>query len=123
MAEKKVTKRDNFMEMLTLDEIQARPHLVECLEHEIELLSKKAGKAGKTAEENVGYAEAIVSFMTPGTMYQVAELTKNVPELAENDVKSQRVTHILGKLVEDGRVTNVKEKGKSYYSLAEADAE
>ena len=63
MAEKKITKRENFMKIIEVLEENGRADLVEVINHEIELLDKKRanGKMTKTQTENVDIKEMILS--------------------------------------------------------------
>jgi len=118
---RKPTKRDRFNALLALDAVKADADLTAFLLHEVELLEKKSGgerKPTKTQVENEAYAEAILAYMEPNVLYQVADLTKSVPALVEADVKSQRVTPMLTALVKAGKVVRTEDKRKAYFSLA-----
>ena len=120
MSVKKVTKRERFAALAELDAVKADAGLLEFVQHEIELLDKKTvdKKPTKTQIENEGYEAAILEYMQPDTLYQVADLTKSVPALVEGDIKSQRVTPMLTALVKAGKIVRTEDKRKAYYSLA-----
>ena len=61
MAEKKITKKDRFNELLGIEEVAKVQDLVDFINHEIELLDKKSGKkAVKVTEEQVAIQGAIL---------------------------------------------------------------
>ena len=49
--EKKITKKDRFNQLLAIDGVSANDELVAFIQHEIELLEKKAGKSGSTKQQ------------------------------------------------------------------------
>ena len=46
---KKLTKRDRYAQLLTLNEVKANPDLVAFIEHEVELLTRKNTANGEKA--------------------------------------------------------------------------
>jgi len=117
MAEKKMTKREHFENILTYVQDIDR----EFVEHELELLAKKNTAERKpTAKqvENEGFAAAILDWMEPDTLYSVAEIAKSCPILVEHGITSARVTPMLTKLKDAGKVIRTEDKRKAFYSLA-----
>lgn len=114
---KKVTKREMFE--------QIKSHLTDpaeiaFVEHELELLAKKNSADKKpTAQQtqNEGIKTAIADGMTPGRLYTVTELIKEIPECA--DLTNQRVSALLRQMKDDGIVTKTVDKRKSYFQIAE----
>lgn len=113
----KMTKKEMFTKILT--------HLTEAdeiafVEHELELLAKKAGsKSGKptaTQAANEEVKAAIVEAMETGVTYTIADLMANVPALAE--ASNQKVSALMKQLVEAGRVVKSYEKRKAYFTKA-----
>ena len=102
MAEKKITKREKFVEIIEILTDAERADLVECVQHEIELLDKKAAKAKETAAkkktETDELADAIAAVLTD-------EFTA-IPDIATRvdgeDVTVAKVTNRLTKLVNLG---------------------
>ena len=93
--------------------------LVAFIEHEIELLDKKNSAERKpTAKqiENEGYKSEILAWIEPDVLYASADVAKNCPACAE--LSPQRVSALLGQLVESGKLTKTTEKRKNFYSLA-----
>ena len=112
-----MTKREHFQNILTY----AHAEDIEFLEHEIELLAKRASAERKpTAKqvENDGFKSAITEWMEPDTLYTAADVTKGCPVFVKNGIKSQRVAAILTQLVKSGEVVKTEDKRKSFYSLA-----
>ena len=121
MENKKMTKKDYFAvlkEMVIGAENEKE--LVAFIDHEIELLSRKSSKSGetKTQKENVAIMEKIVNALSiVDSPITITDLQKEVPEMGE--YSNQKLSALLKKLVEDGRVVKTVDKKKSYFSLAE----
>lgn len=83
----------------------------------LENKSSTTRKPTKTQLENEGYKQAILEFMEndPLRMMTCTELGKEVPEL--DSFNSQKISALMRGLVNDGVVTKVVEKGKSYFQL------
>ena len=116
---KKITKRENFETLLTLNEVVANPQLVEFIKHEISLLDKKAENrtVAKTANqaENDNIKEIILQILndTQAKM-TITDLQKYSDRLA--GYTNQRLSAIVNKLVDTNIVTKTIEKKKSYFS-------
>ena len=116
MAEKKITKREVINSMLANEVIASNDTYVAYLKNELALLDKKAQrKVTKESDENVAYMNAIVEVLAGGRM-TISEMQKNSEVLAE--LTNQKVSALAKKLIEQGSVNKVTEKGKSYFSLA-----
>ena len=118
--EKKITKKDNFAELLTLDSVKSNPRLVAFVEHEIELLEKKASADRKETPRqalNKELAAGVYDFLVnSGARYTVGELIKKCPVLAEQEAMSTSwATSIMTSLKKEGKVDNVMDKRHSYY--------
>ena len=118
---KKLTKRDRFEALLKLSEVQADPAMVEFINHEIDLLSRKnAGNKKPTANQiaNDGYKDIIFAELSanPDKLYTVTELIKNVDGLG--DLTNQRVSALLRQMIEANGVEKIVDKRKSYFRLA-----
>ena len=82
---KKMTKREYFNALLSLDEVKANSELVDFINHELELLAKKNASEKKltpTQKENLTIQEAILNYMEDDVLYTITDLLKNVPECA-----------------------------------------
>ena len=116
MAEKKITKREVINSMLANEVIASNDTYVAYLKNELALLDKKAQrKVTKESDENVAYMNAIVEVLAGGRM-TISEMQKGSEVLSE--LTNQKVSALARKLVEQGSVNKVTEKGKSYFSLA-----
>lgn len=119
MANKKLTKRDHFIALLSIPAVAENDSLVEFINHELELLDRKNSAERKpTAKQNENSAlkSAIVDEMESGVKYTISEMIKALPSCA--DLTNQRVSAIVRQLVADGAVVRTEEKRKAYFSLA-----
>ena len=74
------------------------------------------------AEETAGILSCIMDILTTaGKPMMIAEMQSASPALAE--FTNQRMSAMLKKLVDTGRVVKTVEKGKSLFSLAESEEE
>ncbi len=119
MANAKVTKKDNFEEVIKIAKELGRTDLVEFAQHELELLDKKAGtKSTKVNDEQVALMEKIVNALTEiGRSVTISELQKENAEMAE--YSNQKLSAMLKKLVDNKQVTKIVDKKKSYFTIAE----
>ena len=120
MAEKKITKRDRFNQLLEIESVKQNEDLVAFIKHEIELLEKKAGSksgATKTQKENeeikVQLLQALAEVGRPVT---VSEFQKESGYASQ--FSNQKLSALL-KLMKDndGTVEKAVVKGKSYFSV------
>lgn len=122
--EKKITKKEMFAQVIAM--AQGREvavsvdEIVAFAEHEIELLEKKAGTKSKkeTANdaENARLMEVIVETLTGSEKAMtVSELMTVNAELGE--LSNQKVSALMKKLVDGGRVQKAVDKRKSVFSI------
>ena len=78
--------------------------------------SSKSGKPTKAQIANAEIGESVVSAMESGVDYTIADIKGLVPALA--DANPQKVSPIMRKLTEGGKVEAIKVKGKVAYHLA-----
>jgi hypothetical protein len=122
MNAKKMTKATAWSIVKTIVEQSNHPQsaeLVEKIEHEMELLSKKNSAEKKpTAQQtaNGGIKSAIVNGMEVNRLYTVTEIMKEIPECAE--LSNQRVSALLRQLKDEGLVIRTEDKRKAYFQLA-----
>ena len=120
----KFTKRNALETLLALDAVKADTRLVAYCENEIALLDKKkmskSNAPSKRQKENlekvVPSLKKVLATVDRATASQLAEMVANDTGL---EITAPRITAQLTKLKESGEVVNVKEKGVSWYSLAE----
>lgn len=118
---KKVTKRDNFEEVIKIATELGRTDLVEFAQHEIELLDKKANSkvATKTQKENEGLKENILEFLRDNSneMFTITQLQEKVAEL--EGLSNQKVSALVAQMVKTEEVKRITDKKKSYFQIAE----
>lgn len=115
---KKLTKRDHFNTLLTIPAVSENPVLVDFINHELELLSKKNStdkKPTATQQANNVLKEAIIDLLVDGIPYTVSQIIKEVPECA--GLSNQKVSALMVQLVNEGQVEKVIEKRVSYFKL------
>ena len=119
MANAKVTKKDNFEEVIKIAKELGRTDLVEFTQHELDLLKKKTStKSTKTNEEQIALMEKIVNALNEiGRSVTITELQKENAEMAE--YSNQKLSAMLKKLVDNKQVTKIVDKKKSYFTTAE----
>ena len=122
--EKKITKREMFAQVIAMaqgEEVSvSADEIVAFAKHEIELLNKKAGTKSKkeTANdaENARLMEVIVETLTGSEKAMtVSELMTVNAELGE--LSNQKVSALMKKLVDGGRVRKSTDKRKSVFSI------
>lgn len=115
---KKLTKRDHFNTLLAIPAVSDNPVLVDFINHELELLSKKNSadkKPTATQQANNALKEAIIDLLVDGNPYTVSQIIKEVPECA--GLSNQKVSALMVQLVNEGQVEKVIEKRVSYFKL------
>lgn len=119
MAEiKKMTKKEMFESLKGY--VVDNAEMVAFIDHEIELLNRKASKSSqtKTQKENEGIMENIlVALEKVGRPVTITELQNENEDMAQ--YSNQKLSALLKKLNESGKVSKVTDKKKSYFSIAE----
>lgn len=118
MANTRKTKKDFFNEILNGYELTDAHR--EFINHQIELLDKKASgnrKPTKTQVANEGIKADIIGGMVEGERYTVTDLIKTIPAIAE--YSNQKISALVAQLVKEGNVVRTTEKGKTYFALAD----
>lgn len=116
--EKKITKKERFMELKEI--VSDRTDLVEFLNHEIELLNKKASvkTPSKTQIENENTKNVIVNVLANGNKpMTITEIQENDSTLAT--LSNQKVSALLTQLVKDNKVVRTVDKKKAYFTISE----
>ena len=126
--EKKMTKKEMFAQVIALaqgKEISVTAEeIVAFAEHEMGLLEKKSGKTGKTKtqKENEVLVEQVFDALAEvGKAVTVTEF-QGVSEFAAT-FSNQKLSALLKKLVDAGRVAKAVEGKKSYFSIPTAEVE
>jgi len=120
---KKVTKKENFGKIIEVLVANGREDLVEVMQHEIELIDKKAnsGKMTKTQEANEVIKELMIAEMTRiARPVSITELINASPELAEKVGNSnQKVSALMTQLKNSGVVVRTQDKKTALFSINE----
>lgn len=118
MAEiKKLTKKDYFNVIKEL--VSDRQDLVDFIDHEIELLSKKSSRTAptKTQVENEAIKEKIVATLVElGRYVTITEIQNANTELA--DLSNQKISALLKQLVDTNIVAKMLDKKKAYFKAS-----
>ena len=122
MAKVEFTKMMALETLAKIDAVKADERLSNFVAHEIELLEKKksykSSKPSKRQEENEKVlVPAIKAFLATVDKATASQIANGV--VVDFEVTAPRVTAQLTKLKKVGEVVNTKEKGVSYYSMAE----
>lgn len=132
MEKTKVTKKENFENLLKIKEVKNNAELVEFIEHEIELLNRKSAsrKLGitKASQQNIEIMQKIKEVLTKqNEPIMIKDLLKNT-ELSEyiyedkDEIKtltSQKISALIKKMLDNGEVKRTVEKSNAYFSIAE----
>ena len=119
--EKKMTKKEMFTLIATLNATNSA--IVEFCNHEIELLDNKKSNGNKKANEKVAKEIEIVynALVSVGRAVSASELIAECDLSAlENEsgvVSTQKVSAMLKKLVDGGKVEKFTDKKKTYFKI------
>ena len=123
MNNKKVTKKEMFGRLIEIVEganVQDVKTIVEFLNHEIELVSKKRNGQTKVQKANEGLIEVIYNAIAEAeksvTVTEIYEMVKS-----DEITSPQKVSALVKKLVDAERVVRTEEKKKAYFSVAIAE--
>ena len=112
---------NGYSKVVSLDDMTAY------CENELELLAKKRSSTSKAskanAETRMALAEIVLATLSEtGKPMTVSEMQTANEELRVSadgtPISNQRVTSVCYSLVEEGKITNTKDKKKSYFSIA-----
>lgn len=121
--EKKMTKKEMFTLIATLN--ASNQEIVDFCNHEIELLDNKKSNGNKKANEKVAKETEIVynALVSVGRAVSASELIAETDLTAlENEsgvVSTQKVSAMLKKLVESGKVEKFTDKKKTYFKVVD----
>lgn len=124
MATARTTKKDNFNEIRTILEGVNRPDLVQVIDHELELLEKKASsrKPTKTQVANAELTEALLEVLEgsfdPLTILEIQNKDERLKALEDGTpISNQRMSALLRPLVANGTVIRTEKKRKARFAL------
>ena len=113
----KTTKKEFFGMLLEMESVKAHAELVGFINHEIELLDKKASKsATKRENANSELAEKLVEELALiGKAVTISEFMKLSETVKAEGLSNQKISAIFSKL-KDKEITRTVIKGKAYFS-------
>lgn len=117
----KVTKKDRFNELYKLVEnsnVADKTELLGFIDHEIELLEKKASAKTqtKTQKENVGVKESILAVVEEND--KPMTITEMLVDERLSGFSNQKISALCKQLVESGELVKVPDKKKTLFALA-----
>lgn len=125
MSNKKMTKRENFELLLTLEDVKSNASIVDFINHEIDLLAKRNSADRKPSPkqiENEGFKQAILDFMKAGQSYTITDLIKGIEVF--NEMSNQKISALVKQMyttdeedVSSYPLIRTEEKRKAYFSL------
>lgn len=116
--EKKITKKDNFNEIIKIATEIGRTDLVEFAKHEIALLDKKKASDTKSKNqvENEGIKNTIIQTLgTLGKLSSIPEIQSANEELGK--LSNQKISSLLTQLVNSEILVKEYVKKKAYFKL------
>lgn len=115
---KKLTKKEMFGEARELAIANGREDLVAFIDHEIELLNKKAStsKESQTQKENLVIMDKLYNELANmDRAVTISEFQAN-SEYAST-LSNQKISALFKKMKEAGKIVKTTEKKKSYFSI------
>ena len=118
----KMTKREMFgMVMAVVEECSApnKAEMVDFINHELELLNRKSSKSGqtKTQKENeLLMAQLVMALEEMERPVTISEF-QATSEFEVATLSNQKLSALMKKLVESGKVVKTIDKKKSYFAL------
>lgn len=121
MAEiKKLTKKEKFG--MVLDYIQDNEMLVEFINNEISLLTKKASSSAKskTQLENDNIKSRILEILTESkSKYTITDFQNTYEEFSISKYSNQKMSALFTQLVNENKIYKIVDKKKSYFTTEE----
>ena len=122
MADVKMTRVEMFNAIKAIPQVADNQEMVDFIDKQIAQLAKRKSAESKTQKENKALMEVVVDAMAvlnkPATATQIMKSDASLSELS-----LPKVSALLKKLIEDGRVERTIEKKIALFSLVENDAE
>lgn len=113
----KVTKKDRFNQLLAIEEVKGNQDLVDFINHEIELLTRKNSSEKKPTAaqlENEKTAEVVLATLVENgngmTVTEIIKANKNLSEFT-----NQKITAILRSLISADKVERIEDKRKTLF--------
>ena len=122
MADVKMTRVEMFNAIKAVPQVAENQEMVDFIDKQIAQLAKRKSAESKTQKENKALMEVVVDAMVmlnkPATATQIMKSDAYLSELS-----LPKVSALLKKLIEDGRVERTIEKKIALFSLKENEAE
>ena len=119
MADKKITKKDNFNAILEIATELGRQDLVDFCKHEIELLDKKKSKETKSQKENSALMEKLLADLVKiNKAVTISEFMKMSETVQTEGLSNQKISSLFSKM-KDVSIERTVVKGKAYFSIKE----
>ena len=122
MADVKMTRVEMFNAIKAIPQVADNQEMVDFIDKQIAQLAKRKSAESKTQKENKALMEVVVDAMEvlnkPATATQIMKSDTSLSELS-----LPKVSALLKKLIEDGRVERTIEKKIALFSLVENKAE
>lgn len=122
MADVKMTRVEMFNAIKAIPQVADNQEMVDFIDKQIAQLAKRKSAESKTQKENKALMEVVVDAMAvlnkPATATQIMKSDAYLSELS-----LPKVSALLKKLIEDGRVERTIEKKIALFSLVENEAE
>ena len=122
MADVKMTRVEMFNAIKAIPQVAENQEMVDFIDKQIARLAKRKSAESKTQKENKALMEVVVDAMTvldkPATATQIMKSDAYLSELS-----LPKVSALLKKLIEEGRVERTIEKKIALFSLVENKAE
>ena len=122
MADVKMTRVDMFNAIKAIPQVADNQEMVDFIDKQIAQLAKRKSAESKTQKENKALMEVVFDAMTvldkPATATQIMKSDAYLSELS-----LPKVSALLKKLIEEGRVERTIEKKIALFSLVENEAE
>lgn len=122
MADVKMTRVEMFNAIKAIPQVADNQEMVDFIDKQIAQLAKRKSAESKTQKENKALMEVVVDAMEvlnkPATATQIMKSDASLSELS-----LPKVSALLKKLIEDGRVERTIEKKIALFSLKENEAE
>lgn len=117
MTEKKITKKEMFGRLLEIAEVSQDELLVNFINHEIELLEKKASKSSsKRTDANATLKTELLEELTQiGKAVTISEFMKLSEIVKEKELSNQKVSSLFSQMKDD-TIDRTVIKGKAYFS-------
>ena len=121
MAEKRVTKKENFEAIKAILVDGGYDELAEVMNHEIELVSKKRNTQTKAQKANVELVEKVYDILAEaGRAMTATEVFNTAKDNGIDEITSnQKASALLRMLVNDKRVNKIVDGKKSTFTVAE----